>query len=807
MIIKKIILHPFAGIREREITFTDGLNVIVGKNEAGKSTIVRAILLALFIPTIPLKDKTKKEIENFLPIGGGDTINITMEFEIDEKKYVLTKSWGGTSVSKLIKPDSSVTTNPVTVQKELENLIRLNRATWENVLFAKQNTLSATIETIKKEKEKDIINSFSGILRGAVQLQGGISVEVLKQLLKNKCDDYYNNWNDILALPLNGTGIDIPHKNKVGYILKKYYEKETSRRNLKLSLDYDAKLDALAKKIEAIQLKLRTLQGFVETNKQLVDDVRKHSELTSLLNTIKLKTEKMQKDLAHFPILEANTKNYAQKLLELDEELKKINDELKIADKKASIQSKKEKFENASKILAQIKEQLLKTENLIKVDPTDLNEAKANIKILNDTQIKLAAQQLSLSIIAKKLVNAKLTRGIENEESLEIKPNEKFESNVSGRFILETDNFILNASSGNEDVQVLIEKINTANDKLNTIFKKYDVEKTSDLEALLEKEKQAKSDLQVLNKSLESVLGKDKIEDLSKEIKEVDQLAASRDVQFLRNEISIKDKLYAETKTKNESDAKALSELLNLYTSYKKLDDDLLDERVKQREIENKIKELKPLPENIASAEGFIKEFELKRDELDKVKIEFHGLSTERTELLANEPEKSSDELKAEIAVYENDFEKLKREGKAYSLILEKLDAILEVGNDAVFKPYYQKTQEYFEKLTISKYKELIMDTIVPSEISNGTLKFTTDLLSQGTNDSLALALRLSMSGYYLKDQNGFIAMDDPLTDMDPERQKAAASLIREFANDKQVLVFTCQPAHGSLLSNNCINI
>ena len=40
-------LHPFAGTVNRTINFEDGLNIIFGDNEAGKSTIVKALLLAL----------------------------------------------------------------------------------------------------------------------------------------------------------------------------------------------------------------------------------------------------------------------------------------------------------------------------------------------------------------------------------------------------------------------------------------------------------------------------------------------------------------------------------------------------------------------------------------------------------------------------------------------------------------------------------------------------------------------------------------------------------------------------------------
>ena len=48
MKIKKVSTEQFAGIREKEISFGDGINVVYGKNESGKSTLVNLISRTLF---------------------------------------------------------------------------------------------------------------------------------------------------------------------------------------------------------------------------------------------------------------------------------------------------------------------------------------------------------------------------------------------------------------------------------------------------------------------------------------------------------------------------------------------------------------------------------------------------------------------------------------------------------------------------------------------------------------------------------------------------------------------------------------
>lgn len=47
MFIDKVKIHNFKCYRDFEIIFDEGLNIVVGDNEAGKSTILEAINLAL----------------------------------------------------------------------------------------------------------------------------------------------------------------------------------------------------------------------------------------------------------------------------------------------------------------------------------------------------------------------------------------------------------------------------------------------------------------------------------------------------------------------------------------------------------------------------------------------------------------------------------------------------------------------------------------------------------------------------------------------------------------------------------------
>ena len=74
MIINSIHITVFAGLSGRDIGFEQGMNVVLGPNETGKSTIFRALENTLFTPADLTPSRFQKLMGHYLPIGGGDTI-------------------------------------------------------------------------------------------------------------------------------------------------------------------------------------------------------------------------------------------------------------------------------------------------------------------------------------------------------------------------------------------------------------------------------------------------------------------------------------------------------------------------------------------------------------------------------------------------------------------------------------------------------------------------------------------------------------------------------------------------------------
>ena len=108
--------------------------------------------------------------------------------------------------------------------------------------------------------------------------------------------------------------------------------------------------------------------------------------------------------------------------------------------------------------------------------------------------------------------------------------------------------------------------------------------------------------------------------------------------------------------------------------------------------------------------------------------------------------------------------------------------------------------------LTQERYTTIdLADGAFDRESDNVKVPF--DVLSMGTRACLGLAVRLSMARWFLADRGGFLVLDDPFVDLDPERQQAAAAILQNFGKEKPGILFTCHPQHAELLGGATISL
>ena len=102
MKIKNLSCRQFAGLRDSAVSFADGINVVYGKNESGKSTLVNLLSRTLFQDSRVKGNSTQvKEFKDlYYPANrrGKSAVNLypdgKVSFETAEGVYTLEKEWG-----------------------------------------------------------------------------------------------------------------------------------------------------------------------------------------------------------------------------------------------------------------------------------------------------------------------------------------------------------------------------------------------------------------------------------------------------------------------------------------------------------------------------------------------------------------------------------------------------------------------------------------------------------------------------------------------------------------------------------------
>ena len=83
--INKIKINAFGKIKNKEINLENKINLIQGKNEAGKSTLIKFILNSFYGISKNKKGKEYSDFEKYTP-WLGEEFSGKIEYELDNKK-------------------------------------------------------------------------------------------------------------------------------------------------------------------------------------------------------------------------------------------------------------------------------------------------------------------------------------------------------------------------------------------------------------------------------------------------------------------------------------------------------------------------------------------------------------------------------------------------------------------------------------------------------------------------------------------------------------------------------------------------
>lgn len=330
LLIKKVNIEFFAGLRRKALDFTKGLNLIYGENERGKSTIENFIKIWLYgmdNSRGKLNDRKK-----YLPLSG-EKISGELILENGGKSYIIKRSFGTSKKDDICEVLDEITGENIEINYRNQPgryFFNINMATFIKTLFISQLGV-----VVSKDKEEEIMEKMTNIynsgdentsIKKAIEKletrkkqllasRKGGELDLLKEnnnSLKEELWEAYklgeeNLENEESLLKKREYKEKIKEQIQKLDLYKKYMKKIKLQKDYKEISDYLIKGEELKRKQELISGELKKGNEFITT--EFLDEV--NEKCARYLSLLDVKQEK------------------SNKLFQLEEDLKEKNENMK----------------------------------------------------------------------------------------------------------------------------------------------------------------------------------------------------------------------------------------------------------------------------------------------------------------------------------------------------------------------------------------------------------------------------------------------------------------------------------------------
>lgn len=387
MRIKSVHIKAFAGLKEKRIEFTNGFNLIYGKNEKGKSTIENFIKIWLYgIDNSRGKFNDRKK---YSPLSG-EKISGELILEHEGKGYIIKRSFGITKKEDNCEVLDEITGEIIEIVNKNEPgkyFLNINLATFVKTLFIGQLGVM-----VSKDKEEEIMEKMTNIYNtGDENTSVKKVIEKLDKRKKQLVAIRKGGELDLLKENTNSLKAELWEAYKLGEENVDNEENLIKKKEFKANIKEQIhKLDLYKKYIKKVQLQkdykeisnyLRKGEELKREQKTIIEELKKGDEYitTEFLDDI---NEKCSRYLSLLDVKQEKL----NKLHELEIELKDKKENLGIYNVFSSMGNNiKEKIYTLKSDQKNLEEKLndiINVQNTISRFKMDINKKAANIENL-----------------------------------------------------------------------------------------------------------------------------------------------------------------------------------------------------------------------------------------------------------------------------------------------------------------------------------------------------------------------------------------------------------------------------------------
>lgn len=788
-------LHPFGQFKETSWTFDDGMNVIEGPNEFGKSTLSHAIKHALFTSTQFTPAKMEKVIGAWYPHPSGTECCVTLRLEHNGKESTLEKVWSRKGTTSLVGPDGLDLAGS-RAEDHLAALIGFNQATWECVFHTSQAALAETVSNLGEQ-----VTNLDDIVASSDSLVHDVSPERMRSVLDQRIKQHYSNWDQQLSIPRDNRGVDKPWKQSVGTILSAYYTWKSAEQDQKAVDVYNERIDRLQERRRNLAARQSELTEITVVGVPLREQLRVSEPLRLKLTDLSNTVNNQRAAYDRWPLIESELSDTQDKLSKVEALFAELTTELADSQTLAHSASKVKNFERISVARETLHgaQQRLQERIVVSRETIDtLEQHRRRVQVL-DTNI--AAHTLRASITAANQLDVKIAMGNEDAELVQLAAGARWQSDsIPGLINIEHAGITIVVQSATGDVNQMLEERRQAEETYREALNATGLQTIEIAYECMNAYESAIQEVASCQHAYEQLLEGRPFAEWEQECGALSNLPQTRSIAEVTTD-------YANCQTQQSSLANRIRELreevenlVRMYTSRDELFQQLAVKSVQLADDQKALAALPDVPQGYSSVEHFNKEVSKAEQELNQINLELALIEGEVRSIAAPVQQGSETELADRTQASFQLFERALAEGEALKRIYAAFERI--VATQASTSPLHNVRRDiaaYFNRLTRDKYTAVTVEGAVPTHASTDSLAdLDVQQLSRGTITSLALATRTALAEAYLQGASGVLMFDDPFVDMDRDRRSAAAELLKELSGKHQIFMFTCHSSSST---------